>query len=326
MMSKGTGEDFASKYLETKGWSQGDGLGRHGQGIVDAIKPKLKFDNTGVGHNQAEEFEFRWWDHVFNKAAQSIQVGQNDQGDVQVNFTNDKDLSTKKTNRKKKEGEKKKNALYSCFIKSGTLIGGTLEGEEEKDQMVTEDMSKALTDDELVKACGGLTAHKGARHGHKMDAKLQRVKEAERRYMEEFEENQRKKEESSKIKKKKRKRERSVDSTNEVKDEIEDIESQKCKDNNVQVEEIEIDSKKSKKKKKKSKKSSKESDSPPCDESKKQDSVVENEIENKPEELVAGTKKKKSKKDRGSEVSNVEVYEQQNETPKHKKKKHKKKT
>jgi len=307
MMSKGTGEDFASKYLETKGWSQGDGLGRHGQGIVDAIKPKLKFDNTGVGHNQAEEFEFRWWDHVFNKAAQSIQVGQNDQGDVQVNFTNDKDLSTKKTNRKKKEGEKKKNALYSCFIKSGTLIGGTLEGEEEKDQMVTEDMSKALTDDELVKACGGLTAHKGARHGHKMDAKLQRVKEAERRYMEEFEENQRKKEESSKIKKKKRKRERSVDSTNE----IEDIESQKCKDNNVQ--DIQIDSKKSKKKKKKSKKSSK-------------DSVVENEIENKPEELIAGTKKKKSKKDPGSEVSNVEVYEEHNETPKHKKKKHKKKT
>lgn len=306
-MSKGTGEDFASKYLETKGWSQGDGLGRHGQGIVDAIKPKLKFDNTGVGHNQAEEFEFRWWDHVFNKAAQSIQVEQNDQGDVQVNFTNDKDLSTKKTNRKKKEGEKKKNALYSCFIKSGTLIGGTLEGEEEKDQMVTEDMSKALTDDELVKACGGLTAHKGARHGHKMDAKLQRVKEAERRYMEEFEENQRKKEESSKIKKKKRKRERSVDSTNE----IEDIESQKCKDNNVQ--DIQIDSKKSKKKKKKSKKSSK-------------DSVVENEIENKPEELIAGTKKKKSKKDPGSEVSNVEVYEEHNETPKHKKKKHKKKT
>merc|ERR1719319_1103005 len=127
------------------------------------------------------------------------------------------------------EGEKKKNALYSCFIKSGTLIGGTLEGEEEKDQMVTEDMSKALTDDELVKACGGLTAHKGARHGHKMDAKLQRVKEAERRYMEEFEENQRKKEESSKIKKKKRKSERSVDSTNEIEDEIEDIESQKCK-------------------------------------------------------------------------------------------------
>merc|ERR1712080_138946 len=62
---------------------------------------------------------------------------------------------------------KKKNALYSCFVKSGTLIGGTFEGEEEKEEIVTEDMSKALTDEELVKACGGLTAHKGARHGIK---------------------------------------------------------------------------------------------------------------------------------------------------------------
>lgn len=312
MTRKGTGEDFASKYLETKGWSQGDGLGLHGQGIVDAIKPKLKFDTTGVGHNRAEEFEFRWWDHVFNKAAQSIQVEQNDQGDVQVNFTNDKDLSTKKTKRKKKEGEKKKNALYSCFIKSGTLIGGSLEGEEEKEEMVTEDMSKALTDDELVKACGGLTAHKGARHGHKMDAKIQRVKEAEQRYMEEFEENQKKKELSEKSKKKKRKRDKSVDS---------DVETKKCKDNSVEVENVEINPIKSKKKKKKSKKST-ESDSETFEQNENKDSNAEQ------EELPLGTKKKKSKKDRGSEISKVEVHEkEENEVPKqkHKKKKHKKK-
>jgi len=309
--------------LETKGWSQGDGLGRHGQGIVDPIKPKLKFDNTGVGHNRAEEFEFRWWDHAFNKAAQSIQVGQNDEGDVQVNFTNDKDLSTKKTKRKKKEGEKKKNALYSCFIKSGTLIGGTLEGEEEKDEMVTEDMSKALTDDELVKACGGLTAHKGARHGHKMDAKIQRVEEAGRRYMEEFEENQRKKEQSSKIKKKKRKRERSVDSVNEIK---EDLESKKYENNNVELENTEIDSIKSKKKKKKSKKSSKESESPASEENENEDSIIEK-VPADVIELPTEKKKKKSKKDRESKISNEEACEEEeNETPKQKKKKHKKKT
>ena len=28
------------------------GLGKKNQGIVDAIKPKLKFDQTGVGHNR----------------------------------------------------------------------------------------------------------------------------------------------------------------------------------------------------------------------------------------------------------------------------------
>ena len=48
----GTGQDFAYSHMERWGWNQGVGLGKHNQGIVDAIKPKLKFDQTGVGHNR----------------------------------------------------------------------------------------------------------------------------------------------------------------------------------------------------------------------------------------------------------------------------------
>ena len=68
------GTEFARNHMEGKGWNLGKGLGKHGQGIVDAIKPKLKFDQTGVGHNRADEFEFNWWDHAFNKAAKSVKV------------------------------------------------------------------------------------------------------------------------------------------------------------------------------------------------------------------------------------------------------------
>ena len=83
------------------------------------------------------------------------------QGDVTVNYNNDKELSTKKSKRKKKEGETKKNMLYSCFVKSGTMVGGKMEDNDaSKDALVDEDLSKKLTDEELVKACGGLTAHK----------------------------------------------------------------------------------------------------------------------------------------------------------------------
>merc|ERR1711953_443703 len=35
----------------------------------------------------------------------------------------------------------------------------------------------------LVKACGGRTAHKGGRHGHRMNAKLARIEKAEAEYM-----------------------------------------------------------------------------------------------------------------------------------------------
>jgi len=174
--------------MEGKGWSSGEGLGKHGQGIVDALKPKLKFDQTGVGHNRAEEFEFHWWDHVFNKAAKSVKVDDTE-GEVRVDFNSDKsELSTKKMRRKAKK--EMRNKLYSNFVKSGTLTGGKMEKEEENEDTVVEvkDMSKLkeLTDDELVAACGGRTAHKGSRHGLKMTAKLDRIAEAEREYMEKY--------------------------------------------------------------------------------------------------------------------------------------------
>jgi len=182
------GTEFARNHMEGKGWSSGEGLGKHGQGIVDALKPKLKFDQTGVGHNRAEEFEFHWWDHVFNKAAKSVKV-EDSEGEVRVDFNSDKsELSTKKMRRKARK--EIRNKLYSNFVKSGTLTGGKMEVEERDEDGVVEvkDLSKLkeLTDDELVAACGGRTAHKGSRHGLKMTAKLDRIAEAEREYMEKY--------------------------------------------------------------------------------------------------------------------------------------------
>merc|ERR1712192_247708 len=173
-----------------KGWSEGVGLGRHGQGITDAIKPKLKFDQSGIGHNKAEEFEFQWWDHAFNKAAKSVKVEEGQDGQVKVDFNSSKDeLSTKKIRRKAEKAMKKevKAKLYSNFVKSGTLTGGKMEEAGEGDSVFVEDkdlsLLRTLTDDELVKACGGRTAHKGGRHGHKMNAKLARIEAAEAEYM-----------------------------------------------------------------------------------------------------------------------------------------------
>jgi len=187
-MRKGKGENFAVKHLKQKGWSQGEGLGRGGQGMTEAIKPKLKFDSAGLGHNRGEEFTFNWWEHVFNKAAQNVRVEEDQKGEVRVDYGNEKDLSVKKTKRKKKEGEEEKNLLYSSFVKSGTLVGGKVEEDVEKDVLVEEDLSKKISDEELVKSCGGLTAHKGARHGLKMSAKLKRIEEAENLYLKKFKE------------------------------------------------------------------------------------------------------------------------------------------
>lgn len=188
MKLKGT--DFAKAHMETKGWTSGEGLGRHGQGITDAIKPKLKFDQCGMGHNRADEFEFHWWDHVFNKAAKSVKVDESE-GEVKVDFNSDKsELSTKKI--RKKAQKEMKQKLYSNFVKSGTMTDGKFKEEDSKEIgnnfVEDKDLSKirTLTDEELVKACGGRTAHKGSRHGHKMNAKLLRIEQAEKEFMEKY--------------------------------------------------------------------------------------------------------------------------------------------
>uniref|UniRef100_A0A224Z5G5 Telomerase elongation inhibitor/rna maturation protein pinx1 n=1 Tax=Rhipicephalus zambeziensis TaxID=60191 RepID=A0A224Z5G5_9ACAR len=41
------------------------------------------------------------------------------------------------------------------------------------------ELPENVLDEEIFKACGGLTAHKAARHGHNMSGKLKRVQEQE---------------------------------------------------------------------------------------------------------------------------------------------------
>ena len=135
--------------------------------------------------SRAEEFEFHWWDHVFNKAAKNIKVDEDNSGEVRVEMNLDKsDLSTKKM--RKKARKEMRNKLYSNFVSAGTLTGGKMTSEEPEEEMVaTKDLSKIkeLTDEQLVAACNGLTAHKGGRHGLNMKAKLERIAEAEREFM-----------------------------------------------------------------------------------------------------------------------------------------------
>nr|XP_053636490.1 G patch domain-containing protein 4-like isoform X2 [Cherax quadricarinatus] len=141
-----TGKQFARAQLEKYGWKEGKGLGREEGGITSALKPKLKFDTAGFGHGISKDYQFHWWDHVFNKTAKSISVNKN-QGSTLVGAQEVKESS---------------------------------DSEEPEDE---EDLSLKLTDEELFKICGGRTAHKGARHGLTMSGKLARIEEQERLLM-----------------------------------------------------------------------------------------------------------------------------------------------
>ena len=123
---------------------------------------------------------------MFNKAAKNIQVDSNEEGDIKVLMKIDKsELSTKKM--RKKMMKQIRSKLYSNFVRAGTMTGGKMEEAADKEEQleVVKDLSKIkeLSDDQLVEACGGLTAHKGGRHGLNMKAKLERIAEAEREFL-----------------------------------------------------------------------------------------------------------------------------------------------
>ena len=80
--------------------------------------------------------------------------------------------------------------LFTFFVFEGaTLTNGNEDHvNEEVDSSEDEDTDKVklnrLMDDNMLELCGGMTAHKAARHGLKLSAKMERVMEQERKQLE----------------------------------------------------------------------------------------------------------------------------------------------
>lgn len=193
--------DFAKKVLEKHGWKEGDGLGRNSDGIVKPLKASMKFDKAGLGSNFAEEeFNNHWWQRVFDEAAGNIQI-VNEEGEkgVRMGLKNSDDTleistkgySVKKLEKLRKDRQQKQSkesiVNYGNFVPASKKEKvelndqeSSLKSSKEKDiHDISVAAIKVLSDDELFAACGGRTAHKGARHGLYLNGKLSRLQKQE---------------------------------------------------------------------------------------------------------------------------------------------------
>ncbi|EDV90804.1 G patch domain-containing protein 4 [Drosophila grimshawi] len=218
--------DFAKKILGKYGWKEGDGLGKSNTGIAVPLKASLKFDNAGLGVDRAKEFNDHWWERCFNEAASNVDVQLEENGAVSTGRKAGEDAveistkgySTRKLNKAKDHQRNAENGVvYEHFLKSALL---TQSGDEvaNTERIKGDDIAvshvNVLTDEELFKACGGRTAHKGARHGLKLSGKLARIEQQEREMLAKLLANNRQEttevtDEPHKSKKKKRKQESS---------------------------------------------------------------------------------------------------------------------
>eukprot|EP00038_Savillea_parva_P029016 m.68421 g.68421 ORF g.68421 m.68421 type:complete len:308 (-) comp8508_c1_seq1:30-953(-) len=165
--------EFARALLEKHGWTEGKGLGKQEHGRAEALRPKLKFDTRGIGETGSNNFQ--WWDHAFNSAAINIEVAadsDDETGGVVIKSKGETRTGLLSTRPPKKA---MKTIFYGSFVKASTTLS-SVQGESDEPK----DMSKKMTDEEIFKACGGLTAHKAARHGNKLSGKLARIEAADR--------------------------------------------------------------------------------------------------------------------------------------------------
>ncbi|XP_030764226.1 G patch domain-containing protein 4 [Sitophilus oryzae] len=174
--------DFARKQLEKYGWEEGKGLGRNEDGISSALKPKLKFDNAGVGHDVGEQFTNNWWERLFNSASENLNVQVDSSGvNIQIKDSDAVDISTKSYSVKQLKN-KSKDLEYGSFIKTSKLTDKGVENYSNTPNFDGEPMNsyQGLTDEQLFAACNNRTAHKGARHGLKLNGKLSRIEKQEK--------------------------------------------------------------------------------------------------------------------------------------------------
>ncbi|XP_027781523.2 LOW QUALITY PROTEIN: G patch domain-containing protein 4-like [Marmota flaviventris] len=174
---KSHGMKFAEEQLLKHGWTQGKGLGRKENGITQAIKVTLKQDTHGMGHDPAKEFTHHWWNELFNKIAANLVVETGQDG-VQI-----RRLSKKTTH-----NHPKPNMLYHKFVKLAMLTSGGEKPDRNLESGSNDDSQgprppKILTDEMLLQACEGRTAHKAARLGITMKAKLARLEAQEQAFL-----------------------------------------------------------------------------------------------------------------------------------------------
>ncbi|XP_008568701.1 PREDICTED: G patch domain-containing protein 4 isoform X1 [Galeopterus variegatus] len=175
---KSRGMKFAEEQLLKHGWTQGKGLGRKENGITQALRVTLKQDTHGVGHDPAKEFTNHWWNELFNKTAANLVVETGQDG-VQI-----RRLSKETT----RHNHPKPSLLYQKFVKTATLTSGGEKPDKDLESCSDDDNQaikppKILTDEMLLQACEGRTAHKAARLGITMKAKLARLEAQEQAFL-----------------------------------------------------------------------------------------------------------------------------------------------
>ncbi|CAK9302804.1 unnamed protein product [Gordionus sp. m RMFG-2023] len=111
---------FAKKLLEKYGWNTGDGLGKNKDGIKEPLKISIKKDNDGIGFDRSLEFSNRWWETLYNKAADNVNpCKDNNKSDDHLNLK--PKLKKQKLKHDAKENDRNLSKIFNKHKQKGKL-------------------------------------------------------------------------------------------------------------------------------------------------------------------------------------------------------------
>jgi len=169
--------DFARKQMEKYGWKDGDGLGKEGnQGITIALKPHYKTGKEGMGFDLSKDLVDAWWTRSYSDSLNRVNVSTVEGDKVVVSTPCEEEDGSPMAKMRKRMLK----ANFTDFTKAATLSNGEMVDEDNIESSISKTVLEVkttfqLTDEELLKACGGRTAHKAARFGMKLSGKLARI-------------------------------------------------------------------------------------------------------------------------------------------------------
>lgn len=132
-----------------------------------------------MGHDVGEQFTNNWWEKLFNNAAENINV-ESDNNEVKMKLKSKESIEITTKGYSIRDLKKNSNLEYGSFLKTSKITGNNVEHYDTPSRSEYKSNFQSLTDEELFAACGGRTAHKGARHGLKLSGKLSRIEKQEK--------------------------------------------------------------------------------------------------------------------------------------------------
>eukprot|EP00300_Choanocystis_sp_HF-7_P036548 c52408_g1_i1.p1 GENE.c52408_g1_i1~~c52408_g1_i1.p1 ORF type:complete len:338 (+),score=92.12 c52408_g1_i1:83-1096(+) len=98
-----TTTDFARKMMTDMGWKEGTGLGKDGQGMLTALKPRKKVDNSGLG---AHNVQSKWvaTSCVYDSILAKLQIAHSDSDKKRKRDSDEEE--TKEERKARKSAEK----------------------------------------------------------------------------------------------------------------------------------------------------------------------------------------------------------------------------